>query len=82
MKVCDAENIPQGMPAKIVPDGLTDARKKYLFQHIRQYCTPETKDLLCPCPENYQDTSNQTMSEAEVDDHGSSRIRCGYNEMK
>lgn len=37
-------------PTQIYPEGLTQARKKYLFEKIREYCSPETADLLCPLP--------------------------------
>ena len=32
--------------------GLPQERKEYLFKNIREYCSDETKDLLCPEPEN------------------------------
>lgn len=32
--------------------GLPQERKEYLFKNIREYCSNETKDLLCPEPEN------------------------------
>lgn len=48
---------PLGSPQLIKPDGLSDARKKYLFEKIRQYCKEECKDLLCP--EVYTVTSEE-----------------------
>lgn len=39
-----------GFPVEIIPEGLSEARKKYLFENIRPYCKQETKDLLCPKP--------------------------------
>ena len=43
-------------PKKIVPKGLTEERKKYLFEKIRKFCTDEWKDTVAPNP----DVINQT----------------------
>ena len=37
-------------PQQIIPAGLDASRKQYLFQQIREFCTEETKDLVCPDP--------------------------------
>jgi len=41
---------PTGHPKEIVPSGLDEARRKYLFKEIREFCTPGTRDLVCPEP--------------------------------
>ena len=38
------------LPPLVVPKGLTLERKRYLYQKIREYCSPDTKDLVCPYP--------------------------------
>ena len=38
------------MPNVIAPEGLSIARQKYLFSEIRECCTPQTRDLVCPKP--------------------------------
>ena len=38
------------MPAIIHPAGLTQERKKYLYEQIRPFVTPEYQDTTCPCP--------------------------------
>lgn len=45
----------------VSPNGLSPQRKKYLFEHIRQYCAPGTEDILCPQP-------SQIIEEAENED--------------
>lgn len=41
---------PSGMPDEIVPPGLDLARREYLHKEIAEFCTPETRDLVCPAP--------------------------------
>lgn len=47
-RVFPSDDGPAGFPDRVVPNGLSDDRKKYLFTNIRQYCKDEYKDLLCP----------------------------------
>ncbi|XP_033114167.1 uncharacterized protein LOC117114589 [Anneissia japonica] len=41
---------PDGFPEKIPIEGLDDARRSYLHKEVREFCTPETRDLVCPAP--------------------------------
>ena len=41
---------PQGMPAIVAPAGLDRKRQTYLYKEIREFCTDETKDIVCPRP--------------------------------
>lgn len=50
---------PSGLPAQIIPEGMTDDRKDYLYKNIREYCSPEAKDILCPKPGAVADTPEQ-----------------------
>ena len=38
------------LPPLIAPKGLSMERKWYLYQKIRDFCSPESKDLVCPYP--------------------------------
>lgn len=40
--------IPEGMPETIEPPGLDYDRRVYLAKDIREFCTEETRDLVCP----------------------------------
>ena len=51
---------PRDLPAVIPPPGLTMDRQWYLYNHIREYCTEATKDVVCPRP-----TSPRTSMSAE-----------------
>ena len=42
------KNPPNTLPERIRPKGLDHARKTYLYEQIRQFCTPKTQDLVCP----------------------------------
>lgn len=42
--------IPEGMPRIVPPEGLSQKRREYLFNEIREFCTEESKDLVCPEP--------------------------------
>ncbi|XP_011662879.2 uncharacterized protein LOC105437692 [Strongylocentrotus purpuratus] len=42
---------PPTLPPLIQPAGLDASRRKYLYEQIREFCTPETRDLVCPAPE-------------------------------
>nr|CAD7406128.1 unnamed protein product [Timema poppensis] len=37
-------------PQQIFHEGLTLKRKKYLYDEIRAFCSPETADIVCPRP--------------------------------
>ena len=37
-------------PAILTPAGMTNARQQYLFQHTRQFCHEESRDITCPPP--------------------------------
>ena len=38
------------LPGVVVPNGLSLERQWYLFDKIREFCSDETKDLVCPKP--------------------------------
>ena len=38
------------LPPVIVPNGLSLERQWYLFDKIREFCSDESKDLVCPKP--------------------------------
>ena len=38
------------LPAILTPAGMTNARQQYLFQHIRQFCHEESRDITCQPP--------------------------------
>lgn len=59
------KEIVAGMPEIIQPDGLDAARKKYLYEQIREFCSDETKDLVCPCP--VADAAEPCVSAPEPD---------------
>ena len=54
------------LPQVITPRGLTPQRKWYLWDKIREFCLEETKDVVCPIPEEEAAEHLQTSSE-----HGS-----------
>ena len=39
-----------GLPEVITPSGLSLQRQWYLFDKIREFCNPESRDLVCPQP--------------------------------
>jgi len=39
------------LPAKAIPTGLSQDRKQYLFRDIRQFCKPDTEELVAPAPQ-------------------------------
>ena len=45
-------SIAAEFPDTIIPPGLSLQRRWYLHDKIRDYCTPETKDLVCPRPDS------------------------------
>jgi hypothetical protein len=44
-----------GTPVELTPSGLDSKRQAYLYKEIREFCTPETRDLVCPPPTEVQD---------------------------
>ena len=38
------------LPPILAPTDKSDARVKYLYQHIRQFCHEENRDITCPAP--------------------------------
>ena len=40
----------EDFPELVLPSDLSDARQWYLFQKIREFCSEETKDIVCPLP--------------------------------
>lgn len=45
------EDVPDGFPSEISPEGLSLQRRRYLAKEIREFCSPDTRDLVCPIPE-------------------------------
>ena len=42
--------LPSVPPVKLRPQGLYEERKQYLYREIRQFCKPETEELVTPAP--------------------------------
>ena len=40
------------LPSEIIPEGLDDDRKKYLYNEIRQFCKPGSEDLVALMPDS------------------------------
>lgn len=57
-------------PAEITPDGLSHDRKLYLYEKIRQFCSDETKDILCPEPSERDECSEATTNAAKESEVG------------
>ena len=38
------------MPNQVIPAGLRNERQIYLYEQIREFCTDDTKDTVCPKP--------------------------------
>jgi hypothetical protein len=51
-----------------MPNGLSDARKTYLFKEIRYFCKEEAKDLVCPNPDNDIHLDPESEVDSEVDE--------------
>ena len=41
---------PADLPQQIIPPGLSEERKVYLYQKIREFCPDNVKDIVCPEP--------------------------------
>ena len=51
-ELLDAEVFPPPhRPQPVTPPGLDSNRKWYLYNKIREFCTPHTMDITCPQPE-------------------------------
>ena len=55
------------LPDQIHPEGLSPQRQWYLYESIREFCTHETRDLVCPKPDTDkpQTTASATKSRAK-----------------
>ena len=45
------------LPSIITPPGLSLERQQYLFEKIREFCPPDSRDLVCPEPMQAEHTS-------------------------
>jgi len=41
---------PADLPQQIIPPGLSEERKVYLYQKIREFCPDNVNDIVCPKP--------------------------------
>lgn len=57
--------VPENMPAVVLPEGLSVKRKVYLAKEIREFCTPETRDLVCPITAMQSDAEEGSDGDAE-----------------
>ena len=48
--ILDPAIASEGGPSQIVPPGMSQQRKVYLFNSIRQFVDSSKKDILCPQP--------------------------------
>lgn len=44
------KNDVTGELVEVLPPGLDLNRQQYLFKEIREFCTPQTRDIVCPAP--------------------------------
>ena len=42
----------QQLPSVVLPNGLSQERRQYLFDKIREFCPDDKKDIVCPNPSN------------------------------
>ena len=59
----------EDFPEQALPSGLSDARQWYLFQKIREFCSDETKDKVCPlpsCPPTFATSSCQPVQQSII----------------
>ena len=45
------------LPPILLPSGLSSERQAYLYEKIREFCSAETRDLVCPHPINIHQSS-------------------------
>ena len=61
--------LPSELPPVILPTGLDAKRQWYLYNEVREYCTDNTKDLVCPLPSvPLRSHDEQEEEEEEVED--------------
>lgn len=53
---------PDDMPDQIIPPGLSQERKKYLFEKIREFVPEESRDIVCPNPEDIPSSTAHSSS--------------------
>ena len=53
------------LPPVLPPPGLTLERQRYLYHHIRDYCTESTKDTVCPRPQQPTGRSECALETSE-----------------
>jgi len=58
--LCSPTSVTNKLPTQLFADGLSRARKEYLFHKIRPFCPDYAKDVLCP------GVSLQTVSVGEL----------------
>lgn len=46
----DWSPVPSDLPPELLPPGLSQERKEYLYSKIREFCPPDCKDIVCPDP--------------------------------
>ncbi|XP_077076123.1 uncharacterized protein LOC143729024 [Siphateles boraxobius] len=66
---CDPDDVPCEKPATLVPEGLSNERKMYLFNEIREFVAERCRDLVCPNPtiqNKVQSDENNNAVYAEV----------------
>ena len=51
------------LPAVVHPAGLSEERQVYLYEKIREYCSPSCRDLVCPKPSSLDIPSATTTTE-------------------
>ncbi len=49
---------PDDLPPVIQPPGLSEERRLYLFEKIREFCPPDCQDIVCPDPRNSSTSTN------------------------
>ena len=70
------------LPDIVRPSGLSKERQWYLYNQIRVFCSPETKDLVCPNPNTIQHIDNtipivEVVEESVPAQPPPKRRRCG-----
>ena len=56
------------LPTTIPPLGLSYDRQVYLYEKIREYCSPRCKDLVCPKPAPVQSIASYAPTDLEQSD--------------
>ena len=51
--LCRVPPCVEQMPPVLKPKGLDKARREYLYKEIREFCTPEAADIVCPDPQTH-----------------------------